>query len=141
MGLDMYAVSVHKANVTSDWKYKSPGYNNDNDLIEDAEEFQYWRKNRHLHNWMEQLYNEKVPADVRADLEVFNGIPLRLYKEDLFRLQQDILDGKVAKLDSPGFFFGNTEYEKDYAETDLQFVAKALVEIMKDSAVYYKSSW
>lgn len=127
MGLDMYAYEVSPSMIVDDFKFKE-------DKFTKAIELKYWRKNRHLHNWMEALYRKKGGTDTD-----FNCIPLRLTLEDLNDLEKDILsenlDGKS------GFFFGNRDYDEFCKDDDISFVYEAKRAIATGSAVYYNSWW
>ena len=94
MGLDMYSKRVKIEGVIDDLSY-------DADQVID-EDFFYWRKNRHLQNWMTNLYLDK------GGKEEFNCVPVRLADEDLVRLAHDII---LNNLDgSSGFFFGEGDF-------------------------------
>ena len=126
MGLDMYAFTVPLADAKGDFE-----------ISEDCpkEEFQYWRKHNALHHWMENLYREKG-----GKADSFNCIPVRLTKEDLYRL---IEDAKGHKLESAtGFFWGiHYDYDDEIANEDIEFAHKALAKIDQGFAVYYDSWW
>jgi hypothetical protein len=124
MGLDMYSKRVKIEGVIDDLSY-------DADQVID-EDFFYWRKNRHLQNWMTNLYLDK------GGKEEFNCVPVRLADEDLVRLAHDII---LNNLDgSSGFFFGSGDYDQDRREEDLDFVKAARKVIAEGDAVYY-SAW
>jgi hypothetical protein len=124
MGLDMYSKRVKIEGVIDDLSY-------DADQVID-EDFFYWRKNRHLQNWMTNLYLDK------GGKEEFNCVPVRLADEDLVRLAHDII---LSNLDgSSGFFFGEGDYDQDRREEDLDFVKAARKVIAEGDAVYY-SAW
>ena len=121
MGLDMFSKRVKIEGVVDDLSY-------DADQVID-EDFFYWRKNRHLHNWMSSLYLDK------GGKEEFNCIPVRLADEDLVRLAHDVI---LNDLDgSDGFFFGKDDYNQDRKEEDLDFVKAARKVIAEGDAVYY----
>ena len=89
----------------------------------ESTELYYWRKHHDLHNWMEQLYRE------RGGEKSFNCIELRLDKNDLDRLMNDI--------DTGIFQYSDDEYLKD----DQEFIQKARVAIHDGLSVYYNSWW
>ena len=121
MGLDMFSKRVKIEGVIDDLAFDST------QVID--EDFFYWRKNRHLHNWMTNLYLDK------GGKEEFNLTPVRLVDEDLVRLAHDVI---LNDLDgSAGFFFGNGDYDPDRKEEDLDFVKAARKVIAEGDAVYY----
>jgi hypothetical protein len=129
MGLDMYAYEVSPLMVVDDFKFNE-------DKFTKVVELKYWRKHRHLHNWMEMLYREKGGTE-----KDFNCIPLRLTLEDLNNLEKEIISGKIFFRGKSGFFFGSGEYD-DYARNDdLNFVYDAKRAIASGNAVYYNSWW
>jgi hypothetical protein len=127
MGLDMYAYEVSPSMVVDDFNYKSDKFTN-------SIELQYWRKNRHLHNWMEALYRKKG-----GTAESFNCVDLRLTLEDLEALEKDILKENLCG--KSGFFFGDNDYNSYCKEQDIDFVYKAKKAIALGSAIYYTSWW
>lgn len=125
MGLDMYAFAVHPGNAKGDFEISDGGKD---------EEFMYWRKHNALHSWMENLYREKG-----GTADSFNCIPVRLTKEDLYRL---IADAKAHKLQSATGFWGVAYgYNDEIANEDIEFAHKALAKIYQGFAVYYDSWW
>lgn len=129
MGLDMYAYSVDIENVVNDFDFKEG---------ERRTELAYWRKHRHLHNYMERLYREKG-----GDAESFNCIPLRLTLEDIDELEEAIKSNEICQHSNPGFFFGSGDcYDfPEEKERDLNFIAEARQAIGENKAVYYDSWW
>ena len=125
MGLDMYAFSVAKNDGNQDFVIAE-----DNERTEIA----YWRKHHDLHGWMERLYRDKG-----GDAESFNCIAVRLTVEDLDALQDDLVNSALPE--TTGFFFGNNPPDEDTLREDLEFVAKARVEIAMGREVYYDSWW
>ena len=125
MGLDMYAFSVAKNDGNQDFV-----------IAEDNEhtEIAYWRKHHDLHGWMERLYRDKG-----GDAESFNCIAVRLTVEDLDALQDDLVHSALPE--TTGFFFGNNPPDEETLREDLEFVAKARVEIAMGREVYYDSWW
>ena len=125
MGLDQYAYAVKQEYVIDDFSFK--------DKDEELENFMYWRKNRQLQGWMEELYNKK------GGTEEFNCRAIRLVEKDLLKLKEDIELGRLP--DAQGFFWGYYPYTEEDKETDLDFIAKALKKIKQGYAVYYDSWW
>ena len=111
-----------------------------------ARELAYWRKHPNLHGWMEQLWLRKSAHQLDENVEydesskTFNGVELELTWDDLTQLEQDILSGNMASLQTVGFFFGNAS-DDYYKEQDLEFVRQAKAEIFSGLRVFYNSSW
>jgi len=116
MGLDMFAWSVAQEDVIDDFTITKRD--------DSYPEVCYWRKHYSLHKWMEALYRTRGGEQVS-----FNCIPVRLYPEDLQRLEQDIKAQKVSR-DDP-----------NDAERDLLFVEEAQIIISQGRAIYYDSWW
>ena len=132
MGLDQYAYVASKA----DTDY------NDNS----RQELAYWRKHPNLQGWMEQLWIDKgrpglhgVGQDNEYDA-TFNGIEVELTWNDVDKLERDIKNGVVSKLNTTGFFFGNPS-DDYYYEDDLKFCIDAKAELFLGRKVFYNSSW
>lgn len=126
MGLDMYAYRVSKEHVVNDFEF-----NTNQDPVDDMA---YWRKFNALHGWMERLYRERG-----GPKESFNCAPLRLYLEDLDKLQRDIGENNLQPTE--GFFFGSQEiYPEDVADA-MKFIFDAREVIKQGDAVYYDSWW
>ena len=101
-------------------------------------EIAYWRKHPNLHGWMEALWQEKgCHRDDEEQLD-FNGIELELTREDIDRLEQDILEHRLPS--TTGFFFGD-EADSYYYEDDLRFVKEARAQLFLGLKVFYNSSW
>ena len=101
-----------------------------------------WRKHPNLQGWMENLWNEKgrPGSDSEAFDGSFNCIDLELTREDLDRLEIDLVNQSVASLKTVGFFFGE-DSDDYYYEQDLAFVLEAKQEILLGNKVYYTSWW
>ncbi len=106
-----------------------------NPAVTKPREIAYWRKHPHLHGWMEQLWHTR---DNPGATRVFNGVEIELFRQDIDRLEQDILDGILP--DTRGFFFGDDASEY-YRSQDLEFVRKARAELFLGLRVFYNSSW
>lgn len=132
MGLDMYAYSCPKKYRKNSLEVFREEMEKDNVSFDN---FFYWRKNRHLHNWMEQLYIEK------GGEEEFNCVIVELTLEDLDQLEKDLMSFKVQNMGSPGFFFGNQDYDPAQLAEDLDFVEEARNKINKGDCVFYDSWW
>lgn len=130
MGLDQYA-------------YVS-GSDGSSEASEDSRnEIAYWRKHPNLQGWMERIWERKgspVPEGKENFNGSFNCIPLELDLDDLDELEEDILDGTMASLNTSGFFFGGPS-DDYYREQDLEFIKKARKEILSGNRVFYSSWW
>ena len=132
MGLDMYAYIASKAN----------------EKFDNWQEIAYWRKHPNLHGWMEQLWLRKNGYALTDDQQFiegkeapsFNGVELELTWEDIDNLEKDIKSGKVARMNTAGFFFGKPS-DNYYYDTDLQFCVDAKSELFLKRKVFYNSSW
>jgi hypothetical protein len=121
MGLDMFSKRVKIEGAIDDLSFDST------QVVDD--DFFYWRKNRHLHNWMSNLYLDK------GGNEEFNCVPVRVLDEDLTQLAKDI---ELKNMDgSSGFFFGDGDYDEDRIEEDLSYVKLAKQAIAEGDAIYY----
>lgn len=139
MGLDMYAVTV-KRKPTNKQVYRG-GIDNFEKRVEIVdEEFYYWRKNRFLHHFMEQLYFSKAVTSEEKDTD-FDVDFVKLEKQDLLKLRTCIKENIVETFAEDGYFFGNNDYDEYRREHDLEFVDKALEEIEDGNDVYYYSWW
>lgn len=111
MGLDQYAYK------------RKPG-----------EKLHYWRKHNALHGWMQ---NEWVN---RGGSGEFNCVELRLDLETLDRLEKDIKEQKLP--DTRGFFFGgDSRFDEEQQQDDLEFIKKAREAIADGYEVIYDSWW
>jgi hypothetical protein len=119
MGLDMYSKRVKSSDVIDELNFVDDG----------SEDIFYWRKNRHLHNWMTNLYLDK------GGEQEFNLVPVQLLDSDLVRLAEDIILGNLD--DSSGFFFGTGDYDQERMDEDLSFVKMAREVLAEGDAVYY----
>jgi len=140
MGLDQYAYVAAKAKQREEF-YEQEGLTFDGKDwvvpeggIERPRELAYWRKHPNLHGWMQRLWENKCGTSE------FNGDELELTWEDIELLEQDILNGTVAKLGTRGFFFGDPA-DDYYREQDLAFVRNAKAELFLGLRVFYNSSW
>lgn len=124
MGLDQYAIRVKNKAVINRFEYNQD-YNHD--------EIFYWRKNRFVHNWMEELYQSLGGKDE------FNMKIVQLLPEDIDRLEGDTKSGRIKEYDKPGFFFGEQPFEDYEYSSIMNFCEKAREEFKKDNAVFYES--
>ena len=150
MGLDMYAYTASRAGQYDEWwegaELNSETKEFENPNLSRPAEIAYWRKHPNLHGWMEQLWREKhyttQPSDasepVDPDSDTFNGIELELSREDIDRLEQDIIEGNLPS--TSGFFFGS-DSDEYYRPQDLEFVRQARVDLFLGLRVFYNSSW
>ena len=156
MGLDQYAYVAAKRGerdafyeqelgfdaVTRDWVVPPGG-------VQKPRELAQWRKHPNLQGWMEKLWLRKQDIPVsptdqfiedKGPLRDFNGIELELTFEDIIAPENDILSGKMASLDTTGFFYGKPSDDL-YREQDLEFVKQAKAELFCGLKVFYNSSW
>ncbi len=137
MGLDQYAYAAAKAGAQDQWwegatldpesrEYVNP-------QVTRPVELAYWRKHPNLQGWMERLAQQKG-----LEYESFNGIELELDRDDIDRLEQDVLAGRLPA--TQGFFFGDPSDEY-YRDQDLEFVRLSRAELFMGLRVFYNSSW
>lgn len=135
MGLDMYAYLAKRKNKNAKGIYKtSDEFTADWHVVNN--DYHYWRKNRHLNNWMAEKYLEFGGDDY------FNCNFLVLTIDDIRNLHECIECGVVEQLDYTGFFWGNGDYA--YKEEDLKFCKDAIAELEKlgdDYAIVYTNWW
>ena len=124
MGLDQYAFSVKNKAVINRFEYNQD-YKRD--------EIFYWRKNRFLHNWMEELYQSLGGKDE------FNMKNVQVLPEDIDRLEEDTKSSKIKEYDKLGFFWGDRPFGDYEYESIMDFCKKAREEFKKDNAVFYES--
>jgi len=145
MGLDQYAYVAMKNNEWDEyWQARE-----ENSVLSKPRQIAYWRKHPNLQGWMERLWLKKINAHIHEGDRFeqnnypphdFNGVELELTWEDLNALEQDIRNGRMAILDTKGFFFGNPS-DDYYRDQDLQFIADAKAELIIGLKVFYNSSW
>ena len=124
MGLDQWAFSTKNKAVLSRFEY--------NQDYKDDEIF-YWRKNRFLHNWMEELYQSLGGKDE------FNMRIVQVLTEDIDRLEEDTKSGKIKEYDKLGLFFGEQPFEDYEYSSIIEFCKIAREEFKKCNAVFYYS--
>lgn len=133
MGLDQYCFKAPSSILSSDVEF-SEGCN-----VIQPSEVMYWRKNNALQGWMHNLYIAK------GGKEEFNCVPVRLTKEDIEKLNEDIHCNKLVP--TSGFFFGPLVYDEEDKAIDMDFCTKALKVLQdiaidsKDEVLYYYSWW
>lgn len=142
MGLDQYAYAAANNNQRHDYYHEVPNVSKPIDIA-------YWRKHPNLQGWMEKLWRHKEGNLLLKDKEFiennggsvdFNCVELELTWEDLDKLEHDLLNEEVSKLDTKGFFFGNPS-DRHYREYDLQFIKDAKAQLFLGLKVFYNSSW
>ena len=142
MGLDMYAYTASRAGQKDEWWTNAQLDPDLGDFVNTGVsrpvEIAYWRKHPHLHGWMEQLWHSRKQPGLQHPDQVFNGIELELFREDIDRLEQDIQDGQLPE--TRGFFFGDDASEH-YRLQDLEFIKNARAELFLGLRVFYNSSW
>jgi hypothetical protein len=135
----MYAYTASRAGQNREF-YEHAKFDQDlldyvNPAVTKPVEIAYWRKHPHLHGWMEQLWHSR--SNPEPD-EVFNGIELELFREDIDRLEQDIQAERLPT--TRGFFFGD-DASDHYREKDLEFCRQARADLFLGLRVFYNSSW
>ncbi|NCA25152.1 MAG: phosphoglycerate kinase, partial [Betaproteobacteria bacterium] len=88
---------------------------------------------------MEQLWHEKMQGwddpDRHDDDGVdFNGVELELTRDDIDRLEDDVLNSRLPA--TQGFFFG-VNSDDHYREQDLEFCRRARAELFLGLKVFY----
>ena len=92
-------------------------------------EITYWRKHANLQGWMEKLYIS------RGGTETFNCVDLKLFPEDIDRLEEEHENLETVT----GFFFGTTTEDKIQATRNFITMARSY---MRDGyEVIYSSCW
>ncbi len=137
MGLDQYAyVAASETQHDEYWATGSwdAGTHDFVSPVTKPRELAYWRKHPNLQGWMQSLWLEKG-GDPDCS---FNGVQLELTWEDLERLEEDIVNGKLPVTE--GFFFGHNA-DEHYRNEDLAFIKAARAEIFSGLKVFYNSSW
>ena len=124
MGLDQYAIRVKNKAVINRFEYNQD-YNYD--------EIFYWRKNRFVHNWMEELYQSLGGKDE------FNMKIVQVLPEDIDKLEKNTKSGKIKEYDKGGFFFGEQPFEYQEYEAIMSFCRIAREEFKNGNAVFYES--
>ena len=142
MGLDMYAYTASRAGQSAEWWANAQLDPDLGDFVNTGVsrpvEIAYWRKHPHLHGWMEQLWHSRQKPGLQHLDQVFNGIELELFREDIDRLEQDIVDGQLPE--TRGFFFGDNASDY-YRDNDLAFCRQARADLFLGLRVFYNSSW
>lgn len=134
MGLDQYAYTAPKE-LVGDQQVDIKGLFQDGAEVGEVDTgFYYWRKFNALQGWMERLYYEKGGTD-----ESFNCSTVRVDKEDLDRLEDDMLNNRLKPVQ--GFFFGDFKIFPEDIEELKDFIKKARQAIEDDSVVIYDSWW
>lgn len=125
MGLDMHAYRTAKTNKINDF---AAGFGA-------SEEIMYWRKCRHVHNYMEKLYRDK------GGTKEFNLEHVFLSLDDINNLEKLVVSNDINKFDKDGFFWGNGDFDEYDRKCTMEFIEKAKEAIMNGEEVYYSSSW
>lgn len=143
MGLDQYAYAAARAGQHSEY-WDRGEYDSEtrefNSPVTKPTEIAYWRKHPNLQGWMERLWVERGCPEAYNGDRTFNGVELELTKEDIDRLEQDILSEQVSKLETIGFFFGEAS-DDYYRKQDLDFIKEARFNLFMGLKVFYNSSW
>lgn len=132
MGLDMYAFAVEEKKLSDVDRQTNVDVNLSQ--LDGLVRVFYWRKHHDLHGWMNQLY--KMKGGTNPD---FNGNTVRLFPDDLDRLEKDLKEHRLPE--TSGFFFGHFPPDEDSLKDDLLFIEKARQLIYQGHAVFYDSWW
>lgn len=120
MGLDMYMMKEIKDS------------NDEGATIEIG----YWRKFRHLHNWMESKWVEK------GNSGEFNCERLYMSHELLDELEETIANYTLLEYDKGGLFFGNyDEITLDDENYLLDVILESRKALDRGFSVFYDSWW
>jgi len=148
MGLDQYAyIAGRRGQRAEFWESAVPTKDTNGNLyysnpeVAESIEIAYWRKHPNLQGWMEQLWHEKMKdSEYQGDSNSinFNGVELELTREDIDRLEDDVLNSRLPA--TQGFFFGSNS-DDHYREQDLEFCRRARAELFLGLKVFYNSSW
>lgn len=111
MGLDQYIYAI----------------NNNNG---EKQEIYYWRKNYHLHKWIEDLYKSKHNRDIDIYDDIF------LEEEDIEKFKNDVNNNMSGDINN---FFG--EYDQYDKNLDLEFIEIAYKYLNNNFQIYYSASW
>jgi hypothetical protein len=132
MGLDMYASSV-PAEVIGNQQVDIvfPAFIRNEYL---PQQFAQWCKFNHLHGWMQRLYFAK--GGVSPD---FNCDTVRITATEINLLEAAWKNKALTATE--GFFFGGDEWEPEYDDELLTFIAKARACFARGEAVLYSSWW
>jgi hypothetical protein len=140
MGLDQYMYVAARAGQYKDFyenadiiKDENHNIQYQNSSVSQPIEIGYRRKHPNLQGWMEQLFAEKG-----GECDTFNGVEVELTWDDIDRLEQDVLAGRLPP--TQGFFFGS-DSDEHYREQDLEFCRRAKAELFMGLKVFYNSSW
>lgn len=101
----------------------------------DTIEIAYWRKVRHVQNWMEEKWHEE------GNSGEFNCVELTMTPELLNELEETIANGDMSKYDGSGFFFGDNFFEKEDEQYLLTTISECRKAISIGYHVYYHSWW
>lgn len=108
------------------------------------EQVGYWRKANQIHNWF--IENIQNGIDDCEQYEVTKEDLVKLLENvQLVLKEKDKVVSERALPTSPGFFFGNTDYD-EYYYTVVENTKVLLENVMqkidfKNNHVYYDSSW
>lgn len=146
MGLDMY---LTRKTFIPNTNYKIIAMQNNkpapiktNKIIYIEEDLHTWRKANQIHNWF-----VKHCQNNDDDCKPYS-IDHEQLQELLDTINKVLNDHTLAEQLLPtteGFFFGSTDYDKNYY-SDLQETKEKLEEILKEpnitaAEIYYQSSW
>jgi hypothetical protein len=141
MGLDQYANTVTRRGqqlraemLKLKTNEERRAFSKENNLPEEVQQIQYWRKHANLNEWMTQL---AVARGVVKDAIEFNCVDLVLTPQDI-----DDLDEAINSDDLPtgaGFFWGRSAPEDRLS--DEEFIVKARRAFARGDQVIYSCWW
>lgn len=127
MGLDMYC-------HWTDGSTEIDSHTGKEELVKN--QFQYWRKHNHMHDWMQRLFAKKTGI---TDPHEFNCVSVIITHEDAVQLLRDIIAGNMQC--TQGFFFGSEYDVSECKEEDMDFAMECQKHILLGRTVMYSSWW
>ena len=101
----------------------------------DTIEIAYWRKVRHIQNWMEEKWREE------GNTNSFNCEFFTMTHDLLAELEEDVKNLNIHQYDRTGFFYGDYDFSEEDKEYLLDTIGKCHEAIDQGYHVYYDSSW
>ena len=111
------------------------GYVRENNKKEEPKRFWYARKNRWIHNWMSNKWNNLNPNIP------MKGSELVLTKELLTELENTVKDGSIVNYHQTDYFLGSDKITKVHKQEILDFVNQGKELLNQGKLVSYFSWW